>query len=154
MIAVNVNALVNLTHLLIPKLLKNKSAYILNVASSTAYQAVPTMNTYAAHKACVRSFSRGLRYELKKTPISVSCLSPGGIKTNFIERARMPHMQKKSDQFSMEPDAVAAIALRGMFSGKSEIIPGFINQVGAFSNRLMPKALVEKFAAGLYVKKK
>ena len=56
-------------------------------------------------------------------------------------------------EFSMEPEAVAEAGIRGMFSGKTEIIPGLLNQIGAFSNRIMPKALVEKVAAGIYVKK-
>jgi short-subunit dehydrogenase len=153
MISVNVNAVVNLTYLMLPKLGRQKKAYILNVASTTAYQAVPTMAVYAAAKAFILSFSRGLRYELQSTPVSVSCLSPGGAKTDFITRARMPHMQKTSDKLSMTPEDVAEAGIRGMLAGKSEIIPGLMNQVGAFSNRLMPKALVEKVAAGIYIKK-
>lgn len=153
MMVVNMVSLVNLTHRMLPQLMQQEKAYILNVSSTTAYQAVPTMNIYAASKSFVLLFTRALRYELKHTSVSVSCLSPGGTKTNFVQRAKMPHMQKISDRMSMEPDDVAATALRGMFAGKAEIIPGLVNKIGAVSASLMPKALVEKIAAGLYVKK-
>ncbi|HYV91158.1 MAG TPA: SDR family oxidoreductase [Chitinophagales bacterium] len=153
MIAVNIFTMINLTHLLIPKLMLQNRAYILNLSSSAAYQAVPTITLYAAAKSFVLSFSRGLRRELNSTPISVTCLSPGPTKTNFVERARMFHMQKLSDKMSMSPEDVAEFGIKGMLAGKAEIIPGFTNQAGAFMARIAPKNLVEKVAGGLYVKK-
>ena len=65
MIALNINTLASLCHRMIPYLKKKTPSYILNVASTAAYQAVPTMTTYAATKAFVVLFSRGLRWELK-----------------------------------------------------------------------------------------
>lgn len=153
MIMVNINTMIGLTHLLIPKLLQHDQAYILNVASSTAYQAMPTIALYSAAKSFIVSFSRGLYHELKSTPISVTCLSPGPTKTNFVERAKMFHMQKLSDKMSMSAEAVAEFGIKGMLAKKTEIIPGFTNQLGAFMARHAPKKLVEKVAGGLYVKK-
>jgi short-subunit dehydrogenase len=153
MLAVNISAMVNLTYLLIPKLRTQEKAYILNVCSTTAYQAVPTFALYAAAKAFVLSFTRGLRHELKKTSISVSCVSPGPTKTNFVERARMFHMQKLSDKMSMRPEQVAETGIKGMLKKKAEIVPGFTNQLGVTLARFAPKALVEKVTGGLYVKK-
>src|SRR5688572_7719043 len=51
MMQVNVSTLVNLTYGLLPLLRKNEGSFILNVASTTAFQAVPTMSLYAASKA-------------------------------------------------------------------------------------------------------
>jgi short-subunit dehydrogenase len=153
MIAVNIFTMVNLTHLFIPKLLLHDRAYILNVSSSAGYQAVPTITLYAAAKSFVLSFTRGLRHELKNTPISVTCLSPGPTKTHFVERARMYHMQKLSDKMSMSAEDVAEFGIKGMLARRAEIIPGFTNQLGAFMARHAPKKIVEKVAGGLYVKK-
>ncbi len=153
MLAVNITTMVNLTHLLIPKLKKQKQSYILNVCSTAAYQAVPTLTLYAAAKSFVLLFSRGLRRELKNSSVSVSCISPGPTKTNFVERAKMLHMQKLSDKMSVTPSSVAEIGIKGMLGKKAEIIPGFTNKVSALSARLAPKSLVEKIAGGLYVKK-
>lgn len=72
MMQLNMNVVANLCHALIPQLKKHNQSYILNVASTAAYQAVPTLTTYAATKAFVVLFTRGLRLELKDTPISVT----------------------------------------------------------------------------------
>jgi hypothetical protein len=37
-----------------------------------------------------------------------------------------------------------------MLKCKAEVIPGFANKIGAYSNRLLPKNLVEGVAKGLY----
>ncbi|MEO5674076.1 MAG: SDR family oxidoreductase [Chitinophagales bacterium] len=153
MLAVNITTMVNLTHLLIPQLKRQKQSYILNVCSTAAYQAVPTLTLYAAAKSFVLLFSRGLRRELKNSSVSVSCISPGPTKTNFVERAKMLHMQMLSDKMSVTPGSVAEIGIQGMFGKKAEIIPGFTNKISALSARLAPKSLVEKIAGGLYVKK-
>jgi len=153
MITANIFTTVNLSHLLIPLLLKNKKSYILNVCSTAAYQSVPTMTIYSASKAFILSFTRGLRWELRNTSISVSCLSPGSANTDFIERAKMEHMRKAAEKVNWEPADVAEAGLSGMFKGKAEIIPGFINQLNALAPRLAPKTLVENIAGNLYKKK-
>src|SRR5260221_36772 len=91
---------------MIPYLRKKTPSYILNVASTAAYQAVPTMTAYAATKAFVVLFSRGLRWELKRSGISVSCLSPGATSTGFIDRAGMEVLKARAAKFSMTPEAV------------------------------------------------
>ena len=100
MMQLNMNAVANLCHALLPELKKHPKSYILNVASTAAYQAVPTLATYAATKAFVVLFTRGLRMELKGTNISVTCLSPGATSTNFIDRAGMNSMKERAEKFS------------------------------------------------------
>jgi uncharacterized protein len=150
MIQVNNLAVVELTHLFLPSLIKNSKGYILNVASTAAYQAVPKMALYAASKAFMVTFTRGLRYELKRNGISVTCLSPGPVDTNFIERAGMNSIKSTAAKFEMTPEVVAKIAIEGMFKGKSEIVPGFLNIISVLSTRFLPKIALEKIAAGIY----
>ncbi len=150
MIELNVNMLARLSHRLIPYLKQNTPAYILNVASTAAYQAVPTLSTYAATKAFVVLFTRGLRHELKNTGIMVSCLSPGTTTTGFISRAGLSELRERAEKVSMTPEAVAKIAVRGMFKGKAEIIPGFVNWISVQLTYFFPKKMVEGIAAGLY----
>lgn len=150
MMQLNMQTLADLCKVLLPSLQKNKEAYILNVASTAAYQAVPTLTTYAATKAFVLLFSRGLRWELVGTPVSVSCLSPGATSTGFIDRANMGFLKERAEKFSMKADEVARIAIQGMYSGKTEIIPGALNWISAKMAELMPKSLPEKIAMNLY----
>jgi short-subunit dehydrogenase len=126
---------------------------VLNVASTAAYQAVPSLTLYAASKAFLLSFSRGLRYELKDTRVSVTCLSPGATTTGFGDRAGMgAELQQVANKVSMTADAVAEAAVAGMLAGDAEIIPGVLNKVSAGLTSVVPKGIVEKIAAGIYEK--
>jgi short-subunit dehydrogenase len=124
------------------------------VASTSAYQAVPTMSTYAASKAFVILFTRALRMELAGTNVSVSCLSPGTTDTDFMNRANMQALKATAEKFNMRADAVARIAVKGMLAGKAEIIPGFVNWISSKMTFLLPKTVSEKVAAGIYMGKK
>ncbi|RZK21219.1 MAG: SDR family oxidoreductase [Pedobacter sp.] len=146
----NMDVLVELSYLLIPRLSKSNKAYILNVSSTAAYQAVPTLAVYSATKSFVLSFSRAIRYELKNSSIAVSCLSPGPIDTGFAKRAGLDAFSKMAEKFNMRPEDVAKAALKGLFSNRSEIIPGASNWISAFANRILTKAFIEKMAAGIY----
>jgi short-subunit dehydrogenase len=149
-IKVNIDAVVELSYLLLPVLKSQKQAYILNVASTAAYQAVPTLAVYAASKSFVLSFSRALRYELKDTSVSVSCMCPGPTDTGFAHRAGMDALADLAAKFNMTPDDVAAIGISGMFNKKTEIVPGFLNKLSAVAAKHSPKAFIERVTAGLY----
>ncbi|HEY0175901.1 MAG TPA: SDR family oxidoreductase [Pedobacter sp.] len=150
MLQLNINAVVELTHHLLPVLKQRKQAYILNVSSTAAYQALPTLTLYAASKSFILSYSRGLRYELKESSVSVSCLCPGPTATGFASRAGMDALADLAEKFNMSPDLVAQAGLKGMFKKKAEIIPGFLNRISAFGATHLPKGLIERISAGLY----
>lgn len=151
MMTLNMSTLVALTRLFLPQLRAQPRAYILNIASSAAYQAVPGLTTYAATKAFVLAFSRGLRQELNKTSVSVTCICPGPTDTDFPNRAQVgPKGLKAAERLNMSPEAVALIATRAMFAGKAEVITGFVNKVGATLAWLFPKSIVENIAGNLY----
>ncbi|MFB9080604.1 SDR family NAD(P)-dependent oxidoreductase [Flavobacterium procerum] len=150
MMQLNMNVMVELSHLLVPILSQEKQAYILNICSTAAYQAVPTLAVYSATKAFVLSFTRALRFELAPTSISVTCFSPGPVDTGFASRAGLDALSKMAQKFNMQPDEVAKMAVKAMFNKKSEVIPGFANIISVYANRLLPKAFIEKTAAGIY----
>jgi len=151
MVQLNNNLVVNLCHLFIPELKKNTPAYIMNVCSTAAYQAVAYLTVYAASKAFVLLFTRGLRQELKQYGISVTCLSPGSTDTNFTNRANMnERLKKTADKFNMKPKDVAKAAVDGMFNKKAEILPGLTNLISAKAAEIMPKSLTESIAKSLY----
>jgi short-subunit dehydrogenase len=153
MLQLNLTLPVQLTHALLPQLRQASQGFILNVASTAAYQAVPSLTVYAASKAFLLSFSRGLRYELKDSTISVTCLSPGATTTAFTERAGMgTELQEVANKVSMTPEAVAEAGLQALFAGKAEFIPGVLNKVSASLTSIVPKPVVEKIAAGIYEK--
>lgn len=147
MMQLNMTNLVSLTHLLLPLLKRCPQAYILNVASTSAYQSTPNLAVYAASKAFVLSFSRALNNELKKSSVSVTCISPGPTNTAFVERAQLTEKGlERMKKVHMEASDVAKIAVRALFSKKAEIVPGLTNKSASFMAWLFPKSLVENIA--------
>jgi len=152
MIEVNNAAMVRLCHAFIPVLVDQPKAYIMNIASTAAFQAVPAMSLYAASKAFVITFTRGLQMELEDSDIHVCCVIPGPTSTNFMNRANMGVLKEFAAKFEWPPAKVAMLALRGMFAGAVEVIPGLMNSVSYAFIKLMPKRVAEKIAAGIYLK--
>jgi uncharacterized protein len=151
MLKVNMITLTKLTRLFLPGLLKQHAGYILNIGSTASYQAVPLLSAYAASKAYVLSFSRGLYQELKKTNVSVTCVCPGPTDTNFLNRANIGVKgQKAAERFNMSPQTVAHIAVESLFRRKPEVITGAVNKLSAFFAWLLPKTVVEGVAKKLY----
>jgi uncharacterized protein len=151
MLKVNIITLTQLTRLFLPTLLKQPAAYILNIGSTASYQAVPLLSAYAASKAYVLNFSRGLYQELKKTNVSVTCICPGPTDTNFVNRANVGTKgQKAAERFNMSPQTVARIAVDCLFRRKPEVITGGLNKLTAFFAWLLPKPIVEGIAMKLY----
>lgn len=150
MLQLNVMALTELTHYMIPSLKKQQQSYIMNIASTAAYQALPTLAVYAATKSYVLSFSRAIRIELKKSTVSVTCISPGPADTGFADRAGLSAISDLADKFNMNADVVAEIAVKAMLAKKAEVIPGFTNLISAQANRFLPKSLVEWVVSNIY----
>lgn len=151
MLQVNCTALVQLTYLFLPQLKKQQQAYIMNIASSAAYQAVPFLSLYAGSKALVLYFSRGLRHELRRTSVSVTCISPGATDTEFNSRAQVgAKAMKAAEKVIMTPEQVGKVAVDSMFKKKAEVIVGVVNKLGSFLSWLLPKKLVETTTANLY----
>jgi len=92
-VAVNVAALTELTHALLPGLLSAALAHphgaaLVNVASTAAFQPVPRLAVYAAAKAYVLSLTEALWYETHGTGLKVTALCPGPTETEFHTVAR------------------------------------------------------------------
>ncbi|MET1054312.1 MAG: SDR family oxidoreductase [Pedobacter sp.] len=152
MLQLNIRAVVELTYHLLPLLKQQKQAYIMNIASTAAYQALPNFSLYAASKTFILNYSRAIRYELKHSVVAVSCLCPGPTDTAFASRAGLDAFADLAAKFNMAPGEVAETGLKGMFDKKAEIIPGFLNKVSSFFASHLPKAMIEKIGAGLYTR--
>ncbi len=151
MLRVNVLTLIQLCRLFLPILRQQPRGYILNIASSAAYQAVPGLTLYAASKSLVLQFSRGLHQELRKTNVSVTAVSPGATDTDFVSRAQIGEKAlKAAKQIHMTADDVARQAVTAMLASRAEVIIGFINKVGAFAAWLLPKSFIERTAGSIY----
>jgi uncharacterized protein len=149
MVRLNVESMMSLTLMLLPLLEKNAPAHILNVASMAAFAPIPAKNLYASTKSAVLYFSYGLRYQLKKKGISVSCLCPGPVFTKpSIEKDTKEKLGWFGKQMAVSPKRVGEVTVKKMLKGRMIIVPGMVSKLVSIFIRSMPK----RWAAALYSK--
>lgn len=149
-IMVNVTAVVDLCHALLPAMLQRKSGGIINVSSITAFQAVPFMSVYAATKAFVLSFSMGLTEELRGRGVRVVTLCPGPTATQLFIRSKSTEVVRVG---SHQPEAVVATALSALDRGRGLIVDGWKNTLLTFCSSHLPRAFTAMMA-GRHVRPK
>jgi len=142
-IELNVIAPVLLTKLFLEQVRKPEQSYVLNVGSLGGLFVVPKKQVYGATKSFISYFTRCLRLELSQSNVQVSLLSPGGIHTKPELLLLTESLKGISKAAILEPEDVAKAAVKGMLSGKKEIIPGRINQVLVMLNGLLPSLVKE-----------
>ena len=147
MIDLNVRALAELCHLVLPGMIERRKGAILNVASTAAFQPGPGMGVYFATKAFVLSFTEALHQEVKGSGIRVSALCPGPTATEFGEVAGF--RRQVPARLSADAKSVVATGLKGLDRNKAVVIPGMANKVMAQSSRFLPRASMRRILARL-----
>ena len=138
LINVNILAPTVITRLFINDLEQNSPSYILNVGSLSSYFYIPMKQVYAATKSFLFSFTGSLKNELASKGIHVSIVCPGGMNTNIQTLINNRSGTWLARQSIMDPEDVAAVAMRGLFKGKGVIIPGGWNRFFLFLDWALP----------------
>ena len=88
---INFWGVVHGTRAFLPHLANRPSAHVVNISSIFGIIAPAGQTAYCAAKFAVRGFSESLRHELSLTnsPVKLSVVHPGGIKTNIARNMRM-----------------------------------------------------------------
>ena len=144
--------LVSITKLFLRDMVQRNTGYVLNVASLAAYQPIATYASYCAAKSFVLSFTESLNYELKDTKIKVTALSPGDTESDFFVNAGQKKLSPTHKKGMMKSYPVAKIGIEAMLKGKSNVIPGRINNVAAFLFRLLPRRMTMTVIDSIYMK--
>jgi uncharacterized protein len=147
MVEVNCTAMVYLTRLFLPDMVARRSGDILILASTAAFQAVPYISTYAATKAFDLFFAEGLAEEMKPHGIRVCALCPGSTESEFHTVAGQEQFARKNQETA---EKVARTGLQALAKGKSYVISGFGNYLGAHSQRLVPRRVVTRVAGNMF----
>ncbi|MDY4249827.1 SDR family NAD(P)-dependent oxidoreductase [Bacteroides pyogenes] len=79
----NIKALLCITRLIVPGMVKRGKGHIINIGSIAGDAAYPGGSVYCATKAAVKALSDGLRIDLVDTPLRVTNIKPGMVETNF-----------------------------------------------------------------------
>ena len=141
MLNLDITNLVHLTKLFVKGMVAQNFGYVLNIASIGAYQPSPFYASYAAAKSFVLNFTEALNYELRRTKVMVSALSPGVTETEFIQTAGQQRLTLFQRLTMMKSYPVAKIGVETMLKGKPSKIAGFLNAFSMFSYRFMPRRM-------------
>lgn len=118
----------------------HKKSFIINVASIAAFVPVHGFAIYAATKVHLRYLTEVLAHELKDSNIQISCLCPGGTRTEFLAGAGQ-ELTKDGERFMMTAKDVARIGLKGALQGKTIVVPGFLNWLSCLAGKIIPGQL-------------
>ena len=142
MLDLNCRALMDMCYTVIPFM--NNGAKILNIASVAAFQPVPYVTEYAATKAFVLSFSRGLWKELHHKGITVTALCPYWTRTEFFDVANNNDSKDMVKYFNAmyEPEDVVRRGWRDLMKGRDISTFGFIARAQIVLVKLLPHRLV------------
>ena len=147
MIALNVAALTELCRLVLPAMLERRRGFLLNVASTAAFQAGPNSAVYYASKAYVLSLTEALHQEARGNGIHVTALCPGPTATEFFEVAGSAGGQLA--RLATDPVDVVQAGLAGLARNRAIVIPGLRNKLTAQANRVLPRATMRRIVARL-----
>ena len=141
LVQLNITSLVELSRYFVDhRRDRHDRTYLVNIASIGAYQSVPNMALYSASKAFVRNFTEGLHGEFAGSPLSVTCVCPGGTKTAFHSMAGAGNYSWLANRSMMTAEQVARISVDAMVRGKRNVIPGFMNKLSCWGVRFVPRS--------------
>jgi short-subunit dehydrogenase len=144
LLAVNVRSLTELTMQFLPAMVARGRGGVLNVGSIGARMAAPNMAVYHASKAYVASLSDALACETAGAGVTVTCLSPGVVRTPLVDRLPL----KRGPLFKLIPTSsahfVAEAGWRGFRAGVPLVIPSWIDRAMAWMFLILPRAAIPR----------
>lgn len=124
---------VNGTKAFLPHLIASGDGHVVNISSLFGLLSVPGQSAYNAAKAAVRGFTDALRQEMIMAghPVRVTCVHPGGIKTNIarnatraadVDLAAMERFERTA--LRMSPADAARVILTGVARDRARVLVG------------------------------
>lgn len=145
------------TKAFLPHLIASGDGHVVNVSSIFGLFSVPTQSSYNAAKFAVRGFTEALRQEMLVAghPVGVTCVHPGGIKTNIVNNATASNdgdtsgltrlFEEKLTRTS--PETAARTILRGVTSRRAKVLIGADAVAVDLIVRVLGSAYQRPFAA-------
>ena len=145
------------TRAFLPHLQAAGGGHIVNISSIFGLIAAPTQGSYCASKFAVRGYTETLRAELDlmDEPIRVSCVHPGGVRTNIARNARYGDVSMlgqdpeamiedfEQSLASTSPGEAARQILEGIRANDGRIVIGRDARGFDLIQRLFPERYVE-----------
>lgn len=129
--------------------LKTHESHVVNISSMFGLCTAPMQSAYSCSKYAIRAFSEALGQELAGTPVRVSSVHPGGIRTAILEQARIKsserfagnqaRLRRRFTRFALtSPEKTAARIISGIKRNKRRILIGPDARAFDLIQRLLP----------------
>ena len=150
LIDINFWGVVRGTEAFLPQLRARDDAHLVNISSIFGIVGIPGQSAYNASKFAVRGFSESLRQELHGSSVKVTCVHPGGVRTNIIRNGKMNTTsqgavaipEKVATEFDKlartSPEEAARIIWKGTMAGAPRVLVGADAKVLDVLQRLLP----------------
>lgn len=151
-IGINLWGVIYGTKAFLPYLKEQPEGHIVNISSVHGIFTNPRVGSYCTSKFAVRGFTQTLRQELRGSTVGVSCVHPGGIKsdivrsTRFYESAELKRSHEEaSEMFDKyivwtSADKAARTIIAGVRKNKRRILVGPDAHIYAFLERMFPNS--------------
>jgi dehydrogenase/reductase SDR family protein 7B len=140
---VNFFGTVALTKAVLPSMLTHQLGHIVTITSLTGKFGSPLRSSYAASKHALHGFFDSLRAELGASPIRITLVCPGFIRTNIsihalrADGSQQGTMDEATDK-GMAPERLAEKILRAVENGREEVYFGGKEVLGVYLKRFLP----------------
>ena len=132
----------DLMHRWLPGMVDRRRGAVINISSTSGFQALPYNAGYAAAKSYLLLLSEALHAEVAEFGVSVTAVCPGPVPTEFQHVNDAAFAKKLPKAVWVTAERVAQDALRGADQGTRVVVPGGILARAAFApNRYAPRGL-------------
>lgn len=108
------------------------------ISSSSAFQPLPFMATYAATNSALLSLGEAWAYETRDQGIQMMTVCPGGMQTNFQKSGGVKEVEGEK---LMPPSEVAEQILQGLRAQRTTLIVSTRSLAMSLLARILPRAL-------------
>jgi len=135
LMGINFGGVANGTKAFLDDLIASGDGHLVNISSVFGLMGIPSQSAYNAAKFAVRGFTESLRQEMiiGNYPVGVTCVHPGGIKTNIVAHSRgagatEAERAEAHRQFQKiavtRPEGAARAIIRGIEKNRPRVLIG------------------------------
>jgi len=149
-IDVNMWGVIYGTKAFMPLMRKRPEGHIVNISSINAMVPFVRNGPYNISKYAVLALSETLMQELAGEPIHVTCVHPGGIRTNIVRNSKGSGAEDAAlfDRIARtSPEQAAETILSGVEKNKEQVFVGIDAKALATAKRLFPRWIVRRTGA-------
>ena len=147
MISTHIVATTEITHAVLPEMIRQRKGIIINVSSLGAFIPGLTRSMYLATKSFVHYFTESLSMEVRQFGITVQSLCPGMTRSDFHRNHTNAELEKKFELIKfMTPEEVVDQSLKALKKRRVLCIPGALNKLFFVIAKSLPLWVLQRIS--------